>query len=72
MFRSNRRSALNRVKTTSGSLLLAQLRGSRYLEANADASQHLASLTADFVDYGRTKQRLERLTDKLELQPKTN
>jgi len=38
-----------------------------YLEANADYAGDLASTIANFVDYGRTKQRLERLTDKLEL-----
>ena len=43
-----------------------------YLEANSDVAAHLASLIADFVDYGRTKERFEGLTDKLELGPKTN
>jgi len=38
-----------------------------YLEANADYSADLATMIGDFVDYGRTKQRLERLTDKLEV-----
>ena len=38
-----------------------------YLEANADYSADLATMIADFVDYGRTKERLERLTDKLEV-----
>ena len=38
-----------------------------YLEANADYSQDLAAMIADFVDYGKTKQRLERLATKLEI-----
>ena len=35
-----------------------------YLEANAD---YAGDLIADFVDYGRTKERLQNLTDKLEV-----
>jgi hypothetical protein len=42
-----------------------------FLEANADQSEQLAALIGDFVDYGKTKQRLERLRDKLELPPTT-
>jgi hypothetical protein len=38
-----------------------------YLEANADYSTDLAKMIADFVDYGRTKDRLERLNTKLEI-----
>jgi hypothetical protein len=38
-----------------------------YLEANADYSADLAAMVGNFVDYGRTKERLDRLTDKLEL-----
>ncbi|HXE65202.1 MAG TPA: hypothetical protein VN519_16780 [Bryobacteraceae bacterium] len=38
-----------------------------YLEANADYSSDLAAMIGDFVDYGRTKQRLERLSTKLEV-----
>jgi len=38
-----------------------------YIEANADVAEKLAGLVADFVDYGNTKNRLERLTSKLEL-----
>ncbi len=38
-----------------------------YLEANADYATDLAKMIADFVDYGRTKDRLEHLTDKLEI-----
>jgi hypothetical protein len=42
-----------------------------YLEANKDASSHLSSLISDFVDYGKTKERLENLTHRLELEPPT-
>ncbi len=38
-----------------------------YLEANADYATDLAKMIADFVDYGRTKDRLEQLTNKLEI-----
>lgn len=38
-----------------------------YLEANADYASDLATMIADFVDYGRTKARLQSLNDKLEI-----
>ncbi len=38
-----------------------------YLEAIADSAANLSSTIKDFVDYGKTKQRLDRLTAKLEL-----
>jgi hypothetical protein len=38
-----------------------------YLEANADYSGDLATMIGDFVDYGRTKERVQNLTDKLEI-----
>jgi hypothetical protein len=38
-----------------------------YLEAIADSANNLASMISDFVDYGKTRQRLERLAGKLEL-----
>jgi len=38
-----------------------------YIEANADVADKLAGLIADFVEYGNTKNRLERLSSKLEL-----
>lgn len=38
-----------------------------YLEANADFSADMATMIGNFVDYGRAKQRFERLTDKLEV-----
>jgi hypothetical protein len=37
-----------------------------YLEANADYATDLAATIADFVNYGNTKQKLERLTTKIE------
>lgn len=40
-----------------------------YLEANADYATDLAAMIADFVDYGRTRQRLDRLATKLEISP---
>jgi hypothetical protein len=38
-----------------------------YLEAIADSATNLAGTIANFVDYGKTRQRLDRLTTKLEL-----
>lgn len=40
-----------------------------YLEANADYASDLASMIGDFVNYGNTKQRMERLAAKLEVPP---
>jgi hypothetical protein len=41
-----------------------------YLEANADYSADLAAMIGDFVDYGKTRQRLESLGTKLEIAAK--
>lgn len=38
-----------------------------YLEANADYATDLAKMIDDFVAYGRTKDRLQRLTETLEV-----
>jgi hypothetical protein len=38
-----------------------------YLEANADYASDLRAMIANFVDYGNTKERTERLADKLEI-----
>jgi hypothetical protein len=38
-----------------------------YLEANADYSSDLAAMISDFVNYGNSKNRFERLTNKLEV-----
>jgi hypothetical protein len=38
-----------------------------YLEAIYDSANNLASTIADFTDYGKTKERLDRLAKKLEL-----
>ncbi len=38
-----------------------------YLEANADYATDLAAMIADFVDYGKTKDRMQRLAGKLEI-----
>lgn len=38
-----------------------------YLAANADYASDLAAMISDFVNFGRTKERLERLTKKLEV-----
>jgi hypothetical protein len=38
-----------------------------YLEANADYATDLAAMIADFVDYGKTKDRMQHLAEKLEI-----
>jgi hypothetical protein len=38
-----------------------------YLQANADYASDLASMIADFVDYGNSRQRVDRLGAKLEI-----
>jgi hypothetical protein len=38
-----------------------------YLEANADYAADLAAMIGDFVDYGKTKERLQQLESKLEV-----
>ena len=38
-----------------------------YLEANADYASDLANMIANFVDYGKARQRVERLGAKLEI-----
>lgn len=38
-----------------------------YLEANADYATDLCAMISDFVDYGRTRQRMDRLSTKLEV-----
>jgi hypothetical protein len=38
-----------------------------YLEANADYTADLATMIVNFVDYGKTRQRIERLGSKLEI-----
>lgn len=41
-----------------------------YLEVNADVSSELFSLISDFVDYGNSKDRMQRLGMKLEISEK--
>ena len=38
-----------------------------FLAANADYATDLAAMIGDFVDYGKTRDRLERLGNKLEI-----
>jgi hypothetical protein len=39
----------------------------QYLEAICDSANNLAATISNFVEYGKTKQRLERMSSKLEL-----
>jgi len=38
-----------------------------YLRANADYATDLAGVISDFVDYGKARDRMERLSKKLEI-----
>lgn len=38
-----------------------------YLEANADYASDLCAMISDFVDYGKTRQRVDRLAAKIEV-----
>jgi hypothetical protein len=51
----------------AGPKLLTTAEYNDYLEANADYATDLAAMIGDFVKFGRTKERLERLTEKLEV-----
>jgi hypothetical protein len=42
-----------------------------YAEANADRTEKLSTLISTFVDYGKAKDRLDRLSNKLDLPPVT-
>jgi hypothetical protein len=62
---SDTEAVIERVNSSRGRIHTGDYK--EYLEANADSAEDLAQLIADFVDYGKTKDKLERLTDKLEL-----
>lgn len=55
------------IETLNGEVRHTPAEYKDYLEANADYSTDLAAMIGDFVDYGRTKDRLERLKTKLEV-----
>jgi hypothetical protein len=40
-----------------------------YLETNADYARELAATIANFVDYGKTREKMQRLALKLEVPP---
>jgi hypothetical protein len=64
---SNTDTIINYLNKNPGRLQTSEYK--EFLEANADQSEQLAAMIGDFVDYGKTKQRLERLREKLELPP---
>ena len=55
------------IEHLNGQVLHTPAEYKDYLEANADYATDLAKMIGDFVDYGRTKDRLERLTNRLEI-----
>jgi hypothetical protein len=62
---SNTENAIKYINKNPKRLFMTQYKD--YIETNADVADKLAGLVADFVDYGNTKDKLERLTAKLEL-----
>jgi len=62
---SNTETIINYLNKNPNRLQTSEYRD--FLEANADASAQLNTLISNFVDYGKTKQRLEKLRDKLEI-----
>jgi hypothetical protein len=63
---ANTEKAIQYINDNPGRLFMEPYKD--YIEANADLSIELASMISDFVNYGDTKQRLESLAGKLELQ----
>jgi len=59
---------IDHLNGTNGRLNFKDYR--ELIEAHADESAELAALISDFVDYGRTKDRLENLSGKVELPAK--
>jgi len=55
------------VEHLNGEVLHTRAEYKDYLEANADYATDLAKMIADYVDYGRTKDRFETLSKKLEV-----
>jgi hypothetical protein len=64
----NTETVINYLNKHPQRLLMSEYRD--YLEANADVTEKLSGLVADFVSYGHTKNRLESLSSKLELPAK--
>lgn len=55
------------IETLNGQVTHTTAEYKDFLEANADYASDLAKMIGDFVDYGKTKDRFERLTNKLEI-----
>lgn len=62
---SNTTNVINRLNQHPNQLTTGAYKD--YVEANADLAAQLSEMIADFVDYGKTKNRFERLADKLEI-----
>jgi hypothetical protein len=58
---------LDVIKNNPGKITSNEYR--EYLQANVDHSDQLATLISRFVEYGKTKQRLDRLSRQLEIPP---
>ena len=65
---SNTESVINYINTNPKRMSMPKYK--EYIETNADVADKLAGLITDFVDYGKTKSKLEQLTTRLELPEK--
>ena len=62
---SNTQTVIDYLNKNPKRLFVAEYKD--HIEANADVAAQLSAMIADFVDYGNTKERLNRLSAKLEL-----
>ena len=62
---SNTQTVIDYLNENPKRLFMAEYKD--HIEANSDVAGQLSAMIADFVDYGNTKERLRRLSAKLEL-----
>lgn len=65
---SNTTAAIEHLNKEPGRLNTPEYQ--EYLEAISDCAVNLASTISDFIDYGKTRERMDRLAAKLELPEK--
>jgi hypothetical protein len=62
---SNTQTVINYLNENPKRLFVAEYKD--HIEANSDVAGQLSAMITDFVDYGNTKERLRRLSAKLEI-----
>lgn len=62
---SNTETVINYLNENPKRLFVAEYK--HHIEANSDVAGQLSAMITDFVDYGNTKERLRRLSAKLEI-----